>query len=107
MTLESVCGSIILERVPPIDGSPVYVNLANIVASLVLRTLGGYFCVLLLSLPSVYPIPKQDKPKLITAMKSIILMAQPSFPVGILYGESLCSRRVTKSLREEGTNRLP
>ena len=75
MTLESVCGSIILERVPPIDGSPVYVNLANIVASLVLRTLGGYFCVLLLSLPNVYPAQKQVKPKLATAMKSKILMA--------------------------------
>lgn len=36
---------------------------------------GGYFCDLLLSLPKVYPILKQVKPKLTTAMKSTILMA--------------------------------
>ena len=36
---------------------------------------GGYFCGLLLSLPKVYPRPKQVKPKLTTAMKSTILMA--------------------------------
>ena len=36
---------------------------------------GGYFCGLLLSLPKVYPRPKQVKPKLTTAIKSTILMA--------------------------------
>lgn len=35
---------------------------------------GGYFCGLWLSLPNVYPILKQVKPKLITAMKSTILI---------------------------------
>ena len=36
--------------------------------------MGGYFCGLSLSLPNVYPILKQVKPKLTTAMKSIILI---------------------------------
>ena len=35
---------------------------------------GGYFCVLLLSLPKEYPNPKQVKPKLTTAIKSTILI---------------------------------
>ena len=35
---------------------------------------GGYFCVLLLSLQKEYPIPKQVKPKLTTAIKSTILI---------------------------------
>ena len=35
---------------------------------------GGYFCVLLLSLPNVYPAQKQVMPKLTTAMKSTILI---------------------------------
>ena len=34
---------------------------------------GGYFCVLLVSLPNVYPAQKQVMPKLTTAMKSTIL----------------------------------
>ena len=41
---------------------------------LVYQTVGGYFCGLL-SLPNVYPSPKQVKPKLTTAIKSIMLMA--------------------------------
>jgi hypothetical protein len=39
---------------------------------------GGYFCALL-SLPIEYPIPKQVKPKLNTAISPKISMAQPSF----------------------------
>ena len=35
---------------------------------------GGYFCILLLSLPNVYPAQKQVSPKLTTAMKSKILI---------------------------------
>ena len=35
---------------------------------LTLAEQGGYFCVLLLSLPIEYPIPKQVKPKLSTAI---------------------------------------
>ncbi|MDE6919073.1 MAG: hypothetical protein K2P89_04125, partial [Lachnospiraceae bacterium] len=35
---------------------------------LTLAEQGGYFCVLLLSLPIEYPIPKQVKPKLNTAI---------------------------------------
>ena len=36
------------------------------------------FCILLLSHPIVYPILKQVKPMLTTAIKSIILMAVPA-----------------------------
>jgi hypothetical protein len=39
-----------------------------------LPDVGGYFCGLLLSLPKEYPIPKQVKPKLTTAIKSTILI---------------------------------
>jgi hypothetical protein len=39
-----------------------------------LPDVGGYFCGLLLSLPTEYPIAKQVKPKLITAIKSTILI---------------------------------
>ena len=35
---------------------------------------GGYFCGLWLSLPNVYPILKQVKPKPTTAIKSTILI---------------------------------
>ncbi|MCB6590440.1 hypothetical protein LI294_24625, partial [bacterium 210702-DFI.5.13] len=35
---------------------------------------GGYFCGLLVSLPNVYPAQKQVMPKLITAIKSKILI---------------------------------
>ena len=35
---------------------------------------GGYFCILLLSVPNVYPAQKQVSPKLTTAMKSKILI---------------------------------
>ena len=38
---------------------------------------GIYFCGLLWSLPKVYPRPKQVKPKLTTAIKSILHMAYP------------------------------
>ena len=42
---------------------------------------GGYFCVLLLSLPKVYPIPKQVKPKLSTAISpKISIWLSPPFP---------------------------
>ncbi len=40
---------------------------------------GGYFCVLLLSLPIEYPIPKQVKPKLSTAI------SPNDFPCGELF----------------------
>ena len=36
------------------------------------------FCILLLSHPIVFPILKQVKPMLTTAIKSIILMAVPA-----------------------------
>ena len=39
-----------------------------------------------IELKKVYPRPKQVKPKLTTAIKSTILMAQPSFPVDSLSG---------------------
>ena len=42
---------------------------------------GGYFCVLLLSLPIEYPIPKQVKPKLNTAISpKISIWFSPPFP---------------------------
>ena len=46
-----------------------------------LCTVGGYFCVLLLSLPKEYPIPKQVKPKLSTAISpKISIWLSPPFP---------------------------
>ena len=56
----------------PIDGQS---NSLSKISRLVYQTSGGYFCELLLSLPNVYPSPKQVKPKLTTAIKSIMLMA--------------------------------
>ena len=48
--------------------------------------MGGYFCVLLLSLPNVYPILKQAKPKLTTAIKSTILIGLALLPYGFPSG---------------------
>ena len=56
--------------------------------------MGGYFCVLLLSLPNVYPILKQAKPKLTTAIKSTILIGLALLPYGFPFGY-LCNQRVT------------
>ena len=57
------------------------------------RSYGGHFCILI-SLPIVYPIVKQVKPKLTTAMKSMILIGlsllSSEFPFGFL-----CNQRVT------------
>ena len=59
---------------------------------------GGYFCVLLMSLPKVYPIVKQVKPKLMTAIRSTILIWRiPPFKINPPEnsGGFLCDRRVT------------
>jgi len=65
-----------------------------------LPDVGGYFCVLLLSLPKEYPIPKQVKPKLTTAIKSTILIwLSPPF-LGFPYG-FLCNQRVTVPLPKD------
>ena len=58
---------------------------------------GGYFCVLLLSLPNVYPAQKQVMPKLTTAMKSTILIGLALLSVRFHY-RSLCNQRVTVPL---------
>ena len=54
---------------PPGDGKPEDSGGGNRVV------IWRYFCGLLLSLPKVYPRPKQVRPKLTTAIKSTILMA--------------------------------
>ena len=62
---------------------------------------GGYFCVLLLSLPKEYPIPKQVKPKLTTAIKSTILIG-----LALLSSDSLSGFYViggSQSLRRGST----
>ena len=61
---------------------------------------GGYFCGLWLSLPNVYPILKQVKPKPTTAIKSTILIGlallSSEFPYGFL-----CNQRVTVPLLKD------
>ena len=64
------------------------------------QTWGGYFCVLLLSLPNVYPILKQVKPKLTTAMKSTILNGLALLSSGFPFG-FLCNQRVTVPLEKD------
>ena len=64
------------------------------------QTWGGYFCVLLLSLPNVYPILKQVKPKLIIAMKSIILIGLVLLSDKFLY-RFLCNQRITVPLEKD------
>ena len=68
---------------------------------LTLAEQGGYFCVLLLSLPIEYPIPKQVKPKLSTAIS-------PKISIGsaLLSPDSLAGFYViggSQSLRRELT----
>ena len=55
---------------------------------------GGYFCVLFTSSPNVYPIVKQVKPKLTTAIRSTILIGLALLSTGFLY-RFLCNQRVT------------
>ena len=55
---------------------------------------GGYFCGLLVSLPNVYPAQKQVMPKLITAIKSKILIGLALLSTGFLY-RFLCNQKVT------------
>lgn len=70
---------------------------------------GGYFCVLLLSLPIVYPIPKQVKPKLNTAISPKISIGSALLPPDSLasfYVSKIhCNRRVT--VPPQRANRLP
>lgn len=47
---------------------------------------GGYFCVLLLSLPTEYPIPKQVKPKLNTAISPKISISSALLSLDSLSG---------------------
>ena len=62
---------------------------------------GGYFCVLLLSLPKEYPIPKQVKPKLSTAISpNISIWLSPPFPDSftgfyVIRGSQSLRRRLT------------
>ena len=51
--------------------------------------MGGYFCGLSLSLPNVYPILKQVKPKLTTAMKSTILIGLALLSTGFHFQVSM------------------
>ncbi len=71
---------------------------------LTLAEQGGYFCVLLLSLPIEYPIPKQVKPKLSTAISPKISIGSALLSFRFPYG-FLCNRRVT--VPPERANRLP
>ena len=64
---------LLIEKMPPIDGWPTQIVMLRKSRS-TFAGRGGYFCVLLLSLPKEYPIPKQVKPKLTTAIKSTILI---------------------------------
>ena len=64
---------LLIEKMPPIDGWPTQIVMFRKSRS-TFAGRGGYFCVLLLSLPKEYPIPKQVKPKLTTAIKSTILI---------------------------------
>ena len=63
--------------------------------------MGGYFCVLLLSLPKEYPIPKQVKPKLSTAISpNISIWLSPPFPDSfsgfyVIGGSQSLRRRLT------------
>ena len=70
---------------------------------------GGYFCVLLLSLPIEYPIPKQVKPKLNTAISPKIsigsALLSPDSLAGFYVSKIHCNRRVT--VPPERANRLP
>ena len=52
-----------------------YKYVSRILGTYQFAGLGGYFCDFAVSLPKLYPRLKQVKPKLTTAMKSIILMA--------------------------------
>ena len=61
--------NIIVEKVLPIDGQSLVIKEMTKMPLQFTRQ-GGYFCVLFLSLPKEYPIPKQVKPKLTTAIKS-------------------------------------
>ena len=74
--------------------SPIY-DLTKIAAQFTRQ--GGYFCGLLLSLPNVYPILKQVKPKLTTAMKSKIFIGLALLFNGFLC-RFLCNQRVNKKL---------
>lgn len=65
--------NIIVEKVLPIDGQSLVIKEMTKMPLQFTRQ-GGYFCVLFLSLPKEYPIPKQVKPKLTTAIKSTILI---------------------------------
>ena len=62
---------------------------------------GGYFCILLLSLPEEYPIPKQVKPKLSTAISpNISIWLSPPFPDSfsgfyVIGGSQSLRRRLT------------
>lgn len=64
---------LLIEKMLPIDGWPTQIVMLRKSRS-TFAGRGGYFCVLLLSLPKEYPIPKQVKPKLTTAIKSTILI---------------------------------
>ncbi len=76
---------------------------------LTLAEQGGYFCVLLLSLPIEYPIPKQVKPKLNTAISPKIsigsALLSPDSLAGFYVSKIHCNRRVT--VPPERANRLP
>ena len=53
-----------------------------------------------IELKKVYPRPKQVKPKLTTAMKSIILIGLALLSNGFLY-RFLCNQRVTVPLEKD------
>ena len=84
---------LLIEKMPPIDGWPTQIVMLRKSRS-TFAGRGGYFCVLLLSLPKEYPIPKQVKPKLTTAIKSTILIGLALLPYGFPFGY-LCNQRVT------------
>ena len=65
-----------------------------------MRGWGGYFCVLLLSLPNVYPAQKQVMPKLTTAIKSTILIGLALLSSGFPF-RFLCNQRVTVPLLKD------